>query len=321
MNMEQSNSGFFDQMADQDFMTARQKEFISRIQNLFNPGREELFSLHEVKRIIRPKGETYLGMQAIPIDLIVGSEGRYNDFNQTFMPKHDYLKSRWKSVDKAHYQDISLPPIRLYEIGGVYFVRDGNHRVSVARAKGIENIDAEVTSLNSEIRLSPGMSRADLVKAVIAYEKDLFYDETYFGLITDCYDLDFSSLGQYDVIINHILVHKYFINQETPKELPLSHAIKSWYEKVYKPIIELIDSEGILQRFPGKTSSDLYVWIVRFWDDLKNCYGGHIPVLEAVQSYSETFGLNRAARIKKIIAGIFRKGKKGKARDDGKGQG
>src|SRR5512133_2222666 len=200
MGMEQNSSGYIDQLAEDDFSSARQKEFVSRIQNFFNPGREELFSLQEVKQIVRPKGETYRGMQAVPIDLIVGSEGRYNDFNQTFMPKYDYLRSRWKSIDMAHYQDVYLPPVRIYEIGGVYFVRDGNHRVSVARSKGIEHIDAEVTSLNSEIRLSPGMSREDLIKAVIAYEKDLFYDETYFGLITDCYDLDFSSLGQYDVI-------------------------------------------------------------------------------------------------------------------------
>jgi hypothetical protein len=319
--MEQNNTGYIDQLAEDDFFSARKKEFVSRIQNFFNPGREELFSLQEVKQIVRPKGETYRGMQAVPIGLIVGSEGRYNDFNQTFMPKHDYLRSRWKSIDMAHYQDVNLPPVRIYEIGGVYFVRDGNHRVSVARSKGIEHIDAEVTSLNSEIRLSPGMSREDLIKGVIAYEKDLFYDETYFGLITDCYDLDFSSLGQYDVIINHILVHKYYINQNSPKEMPLSHAIKSWFDKVYKPIIDLIEVENLLHRFPGKTSSDLYVWVVRFWDELKNCYGSHISVSEAVKGYSKTYGMGRMERFKKFLKGIFVKKAKGNRKSDAQPQG
>jgi hypothetical protein len=282
-----------DQLANEDFYKARQREFISRILHVFDPGREELFSLQEIKSIIKPKGESYQGMRTVPLELIIGSEGRYNDFNQAFLPKHDHMRARWMSIDKAHYQDIALPPIRLYEIGGVYFVRDGNHRVSVARMKGVLEIDAEVTSLNSEIRLRPGMSREELVQAVIQYEKGLFYEETYFGLITDDDSLDFTQLGQYDVVYNHILVHKYYLNQGQKTEIGLGQAIRSWYDKVYRPIVDAIREEGVLERFPGRTYSDMYVYVVRHWDSLKRSYGPAFPIKDAVKSYAEAFGRPR----------------------------
>ena len=123
-----------------------------------------------------------------------------------------HLKNRWESIDRAHLTDVILPPIILYEIGGLYFVRDGNHRVSVAKAQGVENIDAEVISLKSEIKLKPGWSEKRILKQVIQYEKRVFYTETSFGDITDCWNIDFSTPGQYDVLYQHILIHKYYIN-------------------------------------------------------------------------------------------------------------
>jgi hypothetical protein len=304
--------GAFDQLATDDFYRARQKEFVSRVIHFFNPGNEELFSLQEVKQILKPKGESYRGMRAIPLELIVGSEGRYHDFNQAFLPKHDYMRNRWISVDKAHYQEITLPPIRLYEIGGVYFVRDGNHRVSVARLQGVEMIDAEVTSLSSEIRLRPGMNREELVESVIGYEKALFYEETYFGIITDDESLDFTSLGQYDVIINHILVHKYYMNQGQAEEISLNHAIHSWYVKVYRPIVKAIAAENLLDRFPGRTASDLYVYIVKYWDSLKQCCGLSYPVEEAVKNYGLEYGSAKAPLLLswfRALIGLFRRKK------------
>ena len=95
-------------------------------------------------------------MEAVNVDRIVGSEGRYRDFNRHFLPRREFLQSRWVSIDMAHYNDVSLPPVRVYEIGGVYFVRDGNHRVSVARMRGQTMIDAEVTRLDTVDRPQAG---------------------------------------------------------------------------------------------------------------------------------------------------------------------
>jgi hypothetical protein len=276
--------------ASEDFSKARGKALLSRIQHFLDADKDKLLSFYDVKEILKPKNETYRGMQAVPIDLIVGSEGRYRDFNKYFLPRANHLRSRWERVDTAHLKDITLPPILLYEIGGVYFVRDGNHRVSVARAQGVTAIDAEVTSLSSEIQITPGMSADDLRKAVLDFEKALFYEKTNFGALTDCDTLDFSAPGRYDVIYNHILVHKFYLNEHTESEIPFSDAMVSWFNNVYKPIIDIIEEDRLYSRFPGRTASDLYVWIVKHWDFLKKKYGVLYSIKDAARDFATKYG-------------------------------
>ncbi|MDR1949919.1 MAG: transcriptional regulator [Spirochaetaceae bacterium] len=275
--------------AEEDFSRARGRAILSQIQNFLNTDKNNLLSLNDVKEILKPQNETYRGMQAVPINLIVGSEGRYRDFNKYFLPKSDHLKSRWVRVDEARLKDIILPPIQLYEIGGVYFVRDGNHRVSVAKSQGGEIIDAEVTSLASEISITPSMNTEKLREAVINYEKKVFYEKTNYGELTGSYELDFSNTGRYDVIYNHILVHKYYLNQRHQGELPFSEALISWYKNVYCPIIQIIKDEGLCYHFPGRTESDLYVWIVKHWDSLKKKYGVY-ALHDAARDFSARYG-------------------------------
>jgi hypothetical protein len=229
-------------------------------------------------------------MRAVPISLIVGSEGRYNDFNKYFLPKGEHLRPRWERVDEARLSDIILPPIQLYEIGGAYFVRDGNHRVSVAKAQGVEIIDAEVTSLSTEISITPSMTVDELKKALIAYEKKLFYEKTNFGNITGYNSLDFSMPGLYDRIYNHILVHKYYLNEEQDDELSFDSAAFSWFCNVYKPVIDIITAEDLCGLFPGRTPSDLYVWIVKHWDTLKKMYGIHYTLADAARDFGSRYG-------------------------------
>jgi hypothetical protein len=276
--------------AAQDFSRARKKAFFARIANFMTPDRDNLLSLNDVKEVLKPKGEVYRGMQEVPINLIVGSEGRYRDFNRYFLPRSEHLRERWERVDTARLDDVELPPISLYEIGGVYFVRDGNHRVSVAKAEGIDTLDAEVTSLTTEIRIRPGETIEQLRKAVIAYEKDRFYEETDFGPLTGCFDLDFTQPGRYDVVYNHILVHKYFIDRQNSKETSFRGAVVSWYDNVYAPIIAIIKKENILPAFPGRSKSDLYIFIVKRWDELKAKYGQDASIEEAALDYTHEYG-------------------------------
>ena len=264
-----------------------------RIRHFMSVDRDRLLSLKDVKEILKPKNETYRRMQTVPINLIVGSEGRYRDFNKYFLPRADHLRQRWERVDIARLKDIVLPPIQLYEIGGVYFVRDGNHRVSVARSQGMELIDAEVTSLSSEIPISPSMTQDELRVALIAYEKKIFYEKTDFLRLTGCADLDFSAAGRYDVIYSHILVHKYYLNEEAEGEIPFSDALVSWYNGVYKPVTAIIQEERLYTHFPGRTSGDLYVWIVKHWDFLKKKYGLSFSLRDAARDFSLKHGASR----------------------------
>jgi hypothetical protein len=292
MTEESIKSNHIHLQAADDFTKAKGKALLSQIQNFMTFKSDKLLSFNDVKDILKPKNQTYQGMQIIPINLIVGSEGRYHDFNKYFLPKSEHLRLRWEKVDMARITDVILPPIQLYEIGGVYFVRDGNHRVSVARTQGVDMIDAEVISLSSEIKIDPSMTTNDLLKAVIDYEKKIFYKKTDFGKLTDDYDLTFSTTGRYDEINNHILVHKYFINQNYDHEISFPDALVSWYNNVYQPIIGIIEDERLYQHFPNRTESDLYVWIAQHWDFLKKKYGVNYSLADAAKDFSEKYRRN-----------------------------
>jgi hypothetical protein len=290
--------------AREDFNKARSRATISSLLNTLTPDRQRLLSLEDVKNLIRPSNESYKGMQEVPIDKIVGSEGRYRDFNSAFLPKHDFIRGKWESVDRAHLTDVILPPIKLYEIGGVYFVRDGNHRVSVAKMQGAEQIDAEVIELDSEVSIEPGMTTSDLKDKVIEYEKREVFDHTGLGQIIPPEEVVFTEPGRYVEMLRHIQGHKYFMNQDFEAEIPLLQAASSWYYNLYKPIVRFIQQEGILSRFPGRTKADLYIWIIKHWDSLKKEHGEDFPLEKAVMDYSNRYGESLKKQLRNFFSAI-----------------
>jgi len=287
--------------AESDFARARNKALFNEIQHLLTPEEAAMISLKAVRKVIKTQSETYIGMKVIPINKIVGSEGRYRDFDNQFFPKRSIIKERWEHVDEAVIKDIVLPPIKVYELGGLYFVRDGNHRVSVAKSKGVEFIDAEVVSLQTEIKLSPARTLNGMMKQIISYEKRNFYFETNFGDITDYWVLDFSTAGQYDVIYNHILTHKYFINQNQTEEIPMEDAILSWFNNVYLPVITTIQKYKIMKYFRKNTVSDLYVWIITFYDELKKKFGDGLPLEQIVNDIKREKKFSLLSRVRNFI--------------------
>jgi hypothetical protein len=142
-----------------------------------------------------------------------------------------------------------------------------------------------------------------LTEALISYEKKIFYEKTQFGELTGCEDLNFTTPGRYDVIYNHILVHKYFLNQHKAEEIPFSTALVSWYNKVYSPVINIIKEQWLLLHFPGRSPSDLYVWIVKHWDFLKKKYGVY-SLAEAAKDFSQKYGKSRG-KVYRFLAFII----------------
>lgn len=280
---------YLSSQTDEDFNRARNKALINEIQHILNPEEATLISFNDVRSLLKPKNEVYKGMQVIPINLIVGSEGRFKDFDNHFFPKSSFLKKRWENIDLAHLTDVNLPAISVYEVGGLYFVRDGNHRVSVAKARGVENIDAEVVSLQSEIKLKPTSTIDQIQKQVINYEKRVFYAETNFGDITDYWCLDFSVPGQYDEIYNHILMHKYYINQNVSLEIPFEEAVISWFENVYMPVIKALEGHHLMRHFRGRTKSDMYVFLIKYWDDIKSKLGNDFSLDQATENFKKQY--------------------------------
>ncbi|HEX4993171.1 MAG TPA: hypothetical protein VFV45_08040 [Rubrobacteraceae bacterium] len=136
-----------EEQVDKDFVRARHRALAGRVVALLRGEGEDLLSFDEVRRVSRANGGLRRGRREVEVRRIVGSVGRYRQFDRNFMPRKASLRDKWERVDRAFVRGEELPPVSLYKIGDAYFVEDGNHRVSVARYQGVEMIDAEVTEL------------------------------------------------------------------------------------------------------------------------------------------------------------------------------
>jgi hypothetical protein len=108
--------------------------------------------LDEAKGALAQWTQSYRGMRTVEVEKVMGSVGRYQDFDGTFLPLKKSMGERWGRIDRAYHRGDELPAVSLYKIGEAYFVRDGNHRVSVARYHGVVEIDAEVVEIRGQMR-------------------------------------------------------------------------------------------------------------------------------------------------------------------------
>ncbi|GAC1548431.1 MAG: hypothetical protein NVS2B7_24350 [Herpetosiphon sp.] len=105
----------------------------------------QLLALGPLSRSWQIRSHHFAGRQTVAIDSIRGSESRVTDFDAAFRPTHPHAAERWCKVAAAWQQGAALPPVELIRVGDLYFVRDGHHRISVARTYGAREIDALVT--------------------------------------------------------------------------------------------------------------------------------------------------------------------------------
>jgi hypothetical protein len=146
----------------QDFESAMLKAFWRDLFGRLTRKGNNLLSFDQVCQDQPLTGQHYRGLQAVPLDQIVGSEGHYRDFDRAFFPRQSQVKDRWLRINKAYHEKVPLPPVELFKVGRVYFVRDGNHRISVARAHGQEFIDAYVTEIDAPV----SVEKADIAEPV-----------------------------------------------------------------------------------------------------------------------------------------------------------
>jgi hypothetical protein len=143
-----------DEQVERDFDRALLKTSLRRLSARLrrSPAHGRLLSFDEAKCSLTGWSQVYQGMRTIEVQKITGSVGRYHDFDGSFLPLKVSMGERWGRVDRAYHRGDELPPVSLYKIGEAYFVRDGNHRVSVARYHGVAAIDAEVVELRGRLR-------------------------------------------------------------------------------------------------------------------------------------------------------------------------
>lgn len=250
-----------DGKASQDFERALGRAFWRKILSKLTGQENELLPFDEIRQHLKIRGQHYVGFQQVAINQIVGSTGRYRDFDRAFMPIQTRTRERWISVDKAHYRDIPLPPVDLIKMGEVYFVRDGNHRVSVARERGQTYIDAYVIEIDIPFEFTPDMDFDDVL---LKQEQAEFQLETNIKNLRSQANIAPNLPGASAELLEHIAVHRWYLGTEKQKEIHYPDAVASWYDNVYLPVIEIVREERLLRIFPKLTEADIYLLVMKY---------------------------------------------------------
>jgi hypothetical protein len=265
----------------QDFSRARRKAFWHEILSFVSRRPSRLLSWDEVHDTLGVTGNHYRGPQSVPVEQIVGSVGRYQDFDSAFLPAKDTLERRWRSIARAHYQATNLPPVELYKAGDAYFCVDGHHRVSVAKQRKIKFIEAHVVEVETRVPVSEHLDAAELE---VKGEYVRFLDHTRLDKLRPDQRIEFTTAGGYDRLLEHIGLHRYTISQQGGTLVPEQEATCDWYDHVYQPIVQFIRTHEILADFPHRTEADLYLWIVDHQHYLQEQCGPGV-ILEQVAAH------------------------------------
>lgn len=294
-------------IANADFESALRKSFWKSIFGWFFKNDNHLLSFDDIRQQIPWKGQYDLGMREILLDDIIGSVGRYQDFDRSFLPKQNRMRSRWVNIDKAHLKEIVLPPIEVYKIGSVYFVKDGNHRVSVARERGQVYIEAEVIEISTSVPVDANTNIDDLISKK---EQIDFLEKTNIRQICPEAEINLTLPGGYGKLIEHIQVHQWFLGEKRKKEISWQDAVAHWYDKVYFPLINVIRANQILKKFPQRSEADLYLWIIDHLWYLRQNYSGEITMEDAADHFVKLFSQRPFFRLKNFIISLVYRLKK-----------
>lgn len=282
----------YDLRGQADFNAARAKAFFRDVLAFVRGQKNDLLSYEQVREKLRIGGPIYRGVQTVRVDQIVGSVNRYRDFDRAFLPTQSHTADRWQKINRAFYKEISLPPVMLYKVGEVYFVVDGNHRVSVARDKGQEFIEAEVRECAVKVEVQPDLQPDDLE---ILGEKVMFLEKTGLDRLRPDADIELTILGGYERMLEHIAVHKYFMGLDFKRDVGDEEAVTHWYDTVYLPLVEAIRRAGILPKFSKRTEGDLYLWVIDHQHFLRE-FQPDITPDEAAENFAATYRSRRSAK-------------------------
>ncbi len=276
----------FNQQSKVDFDDAYFHGFLRTIESWFQHDKNKLLAFDEILKHLSIKRQYDAGFQEIEIDAIIGSVNRYTDFDNAFLPRQKFTRSRWERIDRAYLRDEILPPVDVYQIGDYYFVMDGNHRVSVAKRRGQKWIDAHVVKIEVPYQIDRSF---DFNQLILKEEQNNFYEKTNFKQLFPNADIEMSIPGLFDRLQEHIDAHRYYTSEYLQREITYEEAVKSWYENIYQPLIKIIRRQKILDSFPDRTEADLYFWIIEHLAFLKAEQHKDLSFEEAAKDFLAKF--------------------------------
>jgi hypothetical protein len=228
--------------------------------NLFRRHRKApLLELEDAEQRLRPLTRRYLGVRPIPLEHVVGTDGRAGAFTRGFEPRHRFSRDRLRSLADAFPGD-GFPPIVTVKLGESYFVIDGHHRVALARRHRGKFIDADITEFVAPVPLPAG---ADVVELVLRQLERVFLEES--GLIEARRDVRFAASrpAVYLELLENLQVHGYHLMREQNRVLGPVEIAADWYDEVYAPAIGAIDRDRLGKDYRHAPDADLFLMLHR----------------------------------------------------------
>jgi hypothetical protein len=250
-----ARTGFVGADVQDDFLRARRRRAASQIVRRLRgePGDVNvILPFDEVISALGRTGERRLGLQVIPLDSIVGTVDRTREFDRQFRPTSGRVRGRWERMAAAMRRGEPLPPIDVYRIGELHFVRDGHHRVSVARALGRRDIDAYVSEVKTRVPIDASLRPSEL----LCKDHERLFSERV-PLAPEARDrVHVSNPLDYADLAEGVEAWGMRAMQERRAFMDRSEVAAAWYEHEYLPVVELLRDAGLLG--PG-TEADSYL--------------------------------------------------------------
>jgi hypothetical protein len=221
--------------------------------------RERLLELDDVERRLKPFGRRYLGVRTIPLDALVGTDGRASSFTRDFRPLHSFSRDRLRSLQSA-FADGAFPPIVTIKLGDAYFVIDGHHRAALARRTRVETIDADVTELVARVPLPAG---ADMLEVVLRELERIFVEDSGLAEARPGLRVSVSRPAHYLELLENIQVHGYHMMRGRGRVLENAEIAANWYDAIYKPTLAAIDELRLDRLYQDAPPGDLFLILHR----------------------------------------------------------
>jgi hypothetical protein len=248
------STGFTSADASDDFLRARRAQTMRRIGTRLGRGDVDvILPFDEVVAELGRVGERELGLQNVPLDTILGTVDRKGGgFDRQFRPTSSLVRGRWERIASAMRRGEPLPPVSLYRVGDVHFVRDGHHRVSVARALGRSDIDALVTEVLTRVGAERTLRLGDL--PVKGHER-LFRERVPLGP-AEAGHVNLSDPWKYGDLAEGVEAWGFRAAQERPELLDRKALAKAWFDEEFVPVVAMLREAGLVES--GETAADAY---------------------------------------------------------------
>jgi hypothetical protein len=247
----------------------------------------------EVVAALGRRGERRLGPQTIPLDSIVGSVDRPREFDRRFLPTSSRVRQRWERIAAAQRRGEAMPPIDVYRIGNLHFVKDGHHRVSVARALGYEDINAYVTEILTEVGADEKMRLRDL--PLKSHER-LFRERV--PLPEEARkQVQLSDEWRYAALAEAVEAWGFRVMQDRGELMSRAEVAEAWYRDEYEPVVRLLRDAGLTGR---GTETEAYMRVAHLRYLLLRTHQWDEAVVEAVRHDIEDPGLDEDTMVKRL---------------------